>query len=896
MKKVLLTTGVCLGLMVSAIAQNTSAVWKQSSEAALSQKSRLAFDKHFKPAAYKLFQLNENSLQSDLNAAPSEKALPISASGKIITVPAPDGSLQQFRFVESSVMAPKLASKYSNIKSYIGQNVANAAATIRFDFSPYGFHAMVMQPGKPTYYINPLDKENRVYVVNARNTADNSKGFDCTLDEKAFTNIAPELLSIASGLTGNADQGKLRVYDLALCVNAEFSQVFLDGSEPDSATKVNKVMAVLVTCITRANAVYERDFGVRLSYVANQDTLVFLNANTDPWPTKPPLLGSSWNSKTQQTIDARIGAGNYDIGHLLGKVPTFADNNGNAGCIGCVCTNGSKGSGFTAYYDPTLIDYMVIDYWTHEMGHQFGANHTFTYSNENSGANVEPGSGSTIMGYAGITGSTDVQPHSDDLFHAVNIAQVSNYTETGNGNTCAVTTVTGNTAPTANAGLDYTIPASTPFLLTGSGSDVDAGDALTYIWEQTDIFEKTTSNKFPLATSTTGPLFRVYNDTTLPVRAFPALSTILAGQTGTTWEVLPGVARDMNFRFTVRDNHAGAGNNMSDDMKVTVAATAGPFVVTQPNTAVNWNGGSQQTITWDVASTNLAPINCTNVKISLSTDGGLTFPTVLSASTANDGTELVTLPNISSSTCRIKVEAVGNIFFDISNTNFTITSVVSSCPGTFDTNNNNTLGSAVAIPLNTDVKGTISTSTDKDFYSFTITNGGTITVTLGTLPANYNLSLYNSAKTIVASSNNTGTNSETINFTTVPGVYYLRVLGKGGATDAANCYTLKVATGTASKQAGIAAVTNAEQAVASVQYNVKMYPNPVDNVLNISLPSYSANSEVRLFDAYGKLVAAKKVTQNLVQMNVNRLFAGVYFVKVVDANGAAVYNASFIKK
>jgi hypothetical protein len=458
----------------------------------------------------------------------------------------------------------------------------------------------------------------------------------------------------ASTLTGNADDGKLRIYRLALCVNGEFSQVFLDGTETTDAQRKSKVMDVLTTCIVRANAVYERDFGIRLQYVSNEDTLIFLDPAADPWPTKPPLFGSSWNTKTQQTIDARIGSANYDVGHFLGKVPTFSDNNGNAGCIGCVCTNGSKGSGFSAYNDPTLIDYMVIDYWTHEMGHQFGANHTFDFSNEGTQAQIEPGSGSTIMGYAGITGSTDVQPHSDDLFSVVSIAQVSNYTENGNGNTCPVVNNTGNTAPASNAGADYTIPKSTPFILTGSGSDIDAADALTYIWEQLDIFESGTSNKFPSATLTTGPVFRTYNDSTLPVRMFPALPTVLAGQTTSTWEAVPSVARDLNFRFTVRDNHVGAGNNKSDDMKVTVSSASGPFVVIQPNTNLSWSAGSQQTITWDVASTNAAPVNCANVKISLSTDGGISFPTILLASTPNDGSQVVTLPNVNSNTCRRK--------------------------------------------------------------------------------------------------------------------------------------------------------------------------------------------------------------------------------------------------
>lgn len=874
---------------MSVHAQNGQALWKTAPESAISQKAKTTFDQHFKPAAYKLFSLNEDQLKSSLVATPTEKTSNVSRSGKIITVPDANGATQQFRIIEISVLAPELAAKYPNIKTYIGQGVDDKTATIHLDVTPSGFHAMVMSASKLTYYINPVDRDKKIYIVNARNLNDKSEGFKCELDKSLLQNNSI-ITGKASTLTGNADDGKLRNYRLALCVNGEFSQVFLDGTETTDAQRKAKVMDVLTTCIVRANAVYERDFGIRLQYVSNEDTLIFLDPATDPWPTKPPLLGSSWNTKTQQTIDARIGSANYDVGHFLGKVPTFSDNNGNAGCIGCVCTNSQKGSGFSAYNDPTLIDYMVIDYWTHEMGHQFGANHTFDFSSEGTEAQIEPGSGSTIMGYAGITGSTDIQPHSDDLFSTVSISQVSNYTKSGNGATCPVVNNTGNTAPTANAGTDFTIPKSTPFILTGSGSDVDGADQLTYIWEQTDYFEKNTSNKFPSPTLTTGPVFRVYNDSTLPVRMFPALSAVLAGQTATTWEALPSVARDLNFRFTVRDNHTGGGNNKSDDMKVTVSAASGPFVVTQPNTNLSWSAGSQQTITWDVASSDIAPVSCANVKISLSTDGGISFPTVLLASTPNDGSQVVTLPNINSNTCRVKVEAVGNIFFDLSNTNFTISGVAPQCPGQYDLGNNNSIAKAIAIPFNTDVYGTISTSTDKDFYKFTITNAGTVTISLTNLPVNYNLALYDGSNTVIVNSVKTGTQDEIINTSLAAGNYALRVVAKNSVFDATNCYTLKVALGTASRMAS----SNADDAITKAAF--KVYPNPATSFVNISVPSANAKYTVKVYDVNGKAVISQIINQNNTQLNVGKLSAGNYFVRVTDASGKDVYSNKFTKQ
>ncbi|MFN7013324.1 MAG: GEVED domain-containing protein, partial [Bacteroidia bacterium] len=340
-----------------------------------------------------------------------------------------------------------------------------------------------------------------------------------------------------------------------------------------------------------------------------------------------------------------------------------------------------KGSGYTSPANGVPSgDAFDIDYVAHELGHQFGANHTFSMSNEGTGANMEPGSGSTIMGYAGIT-SQDVQLNSDPYFHAISIQQVTNNIKA---KTCPTITTTGNSVPTANAGLDFTIPKSTPFMLTGSGTDAN-GDALTYIWEQFDNASsaQTGASSAASATKTSGPTFRSYSPTTSPTRYFPNMSRVLAGATTTSGseivvEALPSVARTMNFRFTVRDNRAGGSTNNSDDMIVTVNATAGPFVVTAPNTAVSYVGGSSQTITWNVAGTTANGVNCANVDILISTNGGSTWSTLLAA-TQNDGTQAVTIPNTAGTQNRIMIKGSNHIFFDVSNTNFTITA------GTSDT-------------------------------------------------------------------------------------------------------------------------------------------------------------------------------------------------------------------
>ncbi|HAX48226.1 MAG TPA: hypothetical protein DCX92_04505, partial [Bacteroidetes bacterium] len=310
-----------------------------------------------------------------------------------------------------------------------------------------------------------------------------------------------------------------------------------------------------------------------------------------------------------------------------------------------------------------------IDYVAHEMGHQFSGNHTQnnTSCNANPPTAWEPGSGITIMGYAGVC-SPSLANNSIPYLHGGNLfVEMIPFTQFGNGNNCPTTTNTGNNPPvlTMPTVAGFVIPISTPFSLTGSATDPD-NDPLTYSWEQTNIGPQGNPN------SPTGnaPIFRPFSPVTNGTRVFPKLSDII-NNTQTLGERLPTYDRLLKFRMTVRDNRAGGGGISSDEVVFQATASAGPFLVTYPNTNVTIGG--IQTVTWDVANTTAAPVSCANVKISLSTDGGNSFPTVLVASTANDGSESVTLPAIENSQARIKIEALGNIFFDMSNANFTIT-------------------------------------------------------------------------------------------------------------------------------------------------------------------------------------------------------------------------------
>ena len=538
---------------------------------------------------------------------------------------------------------------------------------------------MVFRSDDENEFIEQYSNDKKVYAVFKSQRKPGAIPWNCSTTEKTMVtslNNQATALSLTTARSG----GNLKTLRLAQSCNAEYSNYF----KATSAADVGKVLAAFNATLTRCNGVYEKDLAIHLNLISNSTSVIYYNASTDPYTTM-----GSWNSQLQSTLTSVIAEANYDIGHMFGA----SGGGGNAGCIGCICVDGSKGSGITSPADAIPEgDNFDIDYVVHEIGHQLGANHTFSMSTEGTGVNKEVGSGITIMGYAGIT-SQDVAPHSIDIFHQASIAQIQ--TNVNNKSTCGITISNSSIAtPVVIVPKSaYTIPKSTPFALTASATDANANDVLTYCWEQNDKAGSTQTGASSVASATkaTGPNWISFTPSISSTRLFPKLSTILSGATvsgpltggdaGANTEALSSVARTLNFRLTVRDNapyknSADTGYSIGQtsfaDVIVTVNGTAGPFAVTAPNTAISWSAGSTQTITWSVNSTNLSPVNCSKVKITLSTDGGNTFPIVLSDSTANDGTEALVIPNSVSNTARIKIEAVGNIFFDISNTNFTI--------------------------------------------------------------------------------------------------------------------------------------------------------------------------------------------------------------------------------
>ncbi|HTH30301.1 MAG TPA: zinc-dependent metalloprotease family protein, partial [Lacibacter sp.] len=568
----------------------------------------------------------------------------------------------QFKIVEASVIHPDLKARYPRIRSYSGRSLTEAGTSIRFSFTPQGFNAVILFADKPAVYIEKLEKGNNLYMVVSQKDLPAVKDFECfTKDIRQQSKIMAK--SSGSFGTLDADNGNLLIFRLAFAASAEFSQWCLTGAEANDDERRATVLAEQNAQLTIVNGHMERDFGVRMEIIADNTDIIYLDAASDPFTGGDPD-SDVINAEAQSAITTEIGSANFDIGHLI-RLSSGTGSYGNAGAIGAVCQNDIKARGFTSRPDWNATGVYSEIMLTHEFGHQMGANHTFTHKDDNDNAQMEPGSGSTIMSYGGNVDGYNVVPRRDHYFHAISIQQATAYVGAAG---CGSTVSANNTAPAADAGSSYTIPKSTPFKLTGIGSDADGEDELTFTWEQMDkLTEDADFPRSPGTTNTNGPVFRSRPPGGDNFRNFPILENILDGSNTNTWEKLPSVDRTLNFRFTVRDNNPGAGQNNSDDMVVTVDDAYGPFTVTSPNSAITWCPGTH-TVTWDV---NGSDALAANVKISLSTDGGQTFSTLV-ASTANDGSADVTIACTYNTTARIKVEAVGNIFFDISNTNFTV--------------------------------------------------------------------------------------------------------------------------------------------------------------------------------------------------------------------------------
>ncbi|MEY3237981.1 MAG: hypothetical protein RI883_2082, partial [Bacteroidota bacterium] len=711
-----------------------------------------------KAQSFKIYKIDVSSLKYQLEGT-SRIDLPSSGFVSNISLPHPDGTYHEYMSEENNTMDAALAANFPTIKSYDGHSIDNVT-TVKWDVTPHGLHAMIMSPGESTIFIDPIIKgNNEYYIVYDRENFITEKLMDCAvLDE---TNGKGDPTPQTEKIFGTCE---LRTYRLALAATGEYTQ-FHGGT-------VAGALAAQVTSMNRVNGVYEREMAIRMTIIANNNLIIYTNGTTDPYTNNN---GGTMLNENQTNINAVIGSANYDIGHV------FSTGGGGIAQLQSPCT-ASKARGVTGSGSP-IGDPFDIDYVAHEMGHQFGGNHTFNNSNSgscsgnaNAGTSYEPGSGSTIMAYAGICSPVNVQNVSDDYFHTASLQEIGNFI-TSAGHTCPVKTPLSNNSPTVAPLTSISIPQGTPFFLTASATDPNGSNVLTYCWEEMDAGTSTTA---PTATQTSRANFRTFDPSTNPTRYFPNLAS-LAANGPFTWEVLPTVARTMNFRVTVRDNASGGGCNDSQNMTVGIIATAGPFTVTYPNaTGISWAGASSQTVTWNVGGTTASPVSCANVDILLSTDGGLTYPTVLATNVPNDGSQVINVPNTPSTTCRIMVRCNGGYFFDISNNNFTITLA------TFDYTLTTT-PSTVSVCQPSNAVYTVNVGSIGGYNS-------PVTLSVSGVPAgatsNFSVSPVTPVGTSTLTISNTGS--------AAPGSYTLTITANGSTGTKTNTVTLNISAGSPS--------------------------------------------------------------------------------------------------
>ena len=693
------------------------------------------------PKKYLVFRLNQPSLQSSLEKLPLQNTEAAQENPLVMEIPMPDGSIQRFRMEETQVLAPHLAAEFPDWKTFTGYGIDNPQAVGQFDWSINGFHGYI-STGRDTAIIDPYQKgDTENYLVyNKSDYGASGTEFYCnvgkTMEKITETDYKTDFLPDAPEFTFGA---RVRTYRIAVATTGEWSRNAANYTGAETPLTIRqRAFAVVMTTVNRLNGIYTRELASKFTLVNpalnnNVTNIIFDDPATDPYDNTDSTAQLTINNTT---LNNRVGTQNFDIGHLYGT------GGGGVATSPSLCSS-VKGEGYSARGTDTG-DPFVVDYVAHEIGHQFGANHTYnnvdpsgTCTTRSAPNAFEVASGATIMSYVGICANRNLQQYVDTgfpSFHIRSLTEINDNVTDPNGDVqmtgCGTASGTNN-VPTVSAGAAFTIPRLTPFTLTAIGADADGGDVsnLLYSWEEYDVAQAASGVAgMPPGTydvdddGVLRPLLRPYSPVAETSRTFPSLNFILnpasndqtanvngvasnqpvltytgthptgkpgavceTGMTCVIGERLPTISRTMNYRVSLRDRKGGV---VDAGTTVTIAGGAGPFQVTTQNTAAaanspesfapsaptaTWQAGTQQTVTWDVANTNAAPVNAANVNILLSTDGGQTFPVTILANTPNDGTEQITVPNNPTQTARIKVEAVGNIFFDINNANFAIT-------------------------------------------------------------------------------------------------------------------------------------------------------------------------------------------------------------------------------
>jgi len=919
MKKILLLSIFFLGL--AGMNAQTGRYWSAAQPGKDIERAKGTFRSTF-PTQYDLYTLNFDQLKNRLMTIVDQPGTTC-----VITLPNTQGKLEDFVVNEASNFEADLQAQFPDIRAFSGKSTLDPTAYMKLSISPRGIKTVVFRAGTSSEFMEPFSADGTIYVVYNKANNGPKPAWKCDVLDDEFGGLANPSNRNSGGNVVLANNGVLKTMRLAQSCTAEYSNYF--GAT--SAAQVNLVLAAFNETMTRANGCYEKDLGVHLNIVAESTNVIFYNAATDPYSAAATGSAGAWNTELQNTLSTRLtGTGTtlaannaaYDIGHLFGA----SGGGGNAGCIGCVCTDDTasttdrnKGSGYTSPSDGIPEgDTFDIDYVVHEVGHQLGANHTFTHANEGSGYNVEVGSGITIMGYAGIT-AYNAANNSIDVYHVLSISQIQNNLNT---KTCPVSTQLAgvNATPTANAGGNFTIPRSTPFMLIGSGNDND-GDPLTYSWEQVNVDTAgsfTAANSVAAVGKTGGPNWISYPPSTSPIRYCPVLPTVFAGgqttqgSAGIAVEALSSVGRNLNFRLTVRDNapyvpNSEVGQTGTANATITVDATKGPLTVTSQNTAdISYTLGSTQSVTWAVNNTNTITGGA-NVDILITTDNGATWTTLL-AGTPNDGAADVVMPTTPAVSCRLMVKASNNIFFNVNSNNFSVGFSVTTTCNTY-TGSSLPIVTAAGFPanqigtVNVPITGSISSVNVFNNITHTYLSDVITDISSPTNPTTFvkmfnrscgntngslNLKFTNGGAAINCTAGGTtlqnvapGESLTAFNGQNPQGTWTLRVYDTFAGDDGTlNSWSIEICT---------QQVTLLTDSFGLDSFNLA--PNPNNGVFNVNFNPTVSDVEISVYDMQGRSVFQRQYTANGAfneTVDLGTVQTGVYLVTVMNGSNKEV--------